>query len=60
MKKIKTEEFDARFDKGEDITEFLDMSTLRRPNQTLRSKQAHSSKSGTSRQRYARKLPAHH
>ncbi len=58
MKKITAEEFDARFDKGEDITEFLDMSTLRRPNQTPRPEQAHTSKSGTSRQRNARKSPA--
>ena len=26
-KKITAEEFDARFDRGEDVTEFLDMST---------------------------------
>ena len=58
MKKITAEEFDARFDKGEDITEFLDTSTLRHPNQTLKSKQAHTCKSGTSRQKSARKSPA--
>ncbi|MCY4154913.1 MAG: hypothetical protein OXD47_09290 [Gammaproteobacteria bacterium] len=40
MKKITTEEFDARFDRGEDVTEFLDMSTARRPNQAPDSEQA--------------------
>ncbi len=28
---ITTEELDARFDRGEDITEHLDLSSLRRP-----------------------------
>ena len=59
MKKITTEEFDARFDRGEDVTEFLDMSTARRPNQELKHKQGNTHKSGTSRQRYVRKSPAH-
>ena len=40
MKKITAEEFDARFDRGEDVTEFLDMSTARRPNQELKPEQA--------------------
>ncbi len=30
------EEFDRRFDDGEDMTEHLDLSTLRRPNQIRR------------------------
>ena len=29
--KITTEELDAKFDRGEDITEHLDLSSLRRP-----------------------------
>jgi len=32
-KRISAEEFDARFDAGEDITEYLDLSTARRPMQ---------------------------
>ena len=59
MKKITTEEFDARFDRGEDVMEFLDMSTARRPNQALRHKQANTRKPGTSRQRYTGKSPVH-
>ncbi len=59
MKKITTEEFDARFDRGEDVTEFLDMSTARRPNQELKHNQGKAHKSGTPRQRYVRKSPAH-
>ena len=55
MKKITTEEFDARFDRGEDIMEFLDMSTARHPNQTLGHEQAHTCKPGTSRQGYTGK-----
>lgn len=31
MSKITAEEFDRRFDDGEDITEFLDLSSARRP-----------------------------
>lgn len=31
MKTISTAEFDKRFDDGEDISEYLDMSTARRP-----------------------------
>jgi hypothetical protein len=31
MKKISTEEFDRRFDDGEDMSDYLDWSTLRRP-----------------------------
>lgn len=31
MKTIKASEFDRRFDDGEDITEYLDLSTARRP-----------------------------
>ena len=30
-KRISAAEFDARFDAGEDIEEYLDLSTLRRP-----------------------------
>lgn len=33
MAAISNEELERRFDGGEDITEFMDMSTLRRPNQ---------------------------
>lgn len=33
MAKISTEEFDRLFDEGADITPYMDMSTLRRPNQ---------------------------
>lgn len=29
---MKAEEFDAKFDSGQDIAEFLDFSTARRPN----------------------------
>ena len=29
---MKAEEFDAKFDAGEDLTEFMDFSTARRPN----------------------------
>jgi len=29
---MKASEFDAAFDAGEDITEYLDLSTIRRPN----------------------------
>jgi hypothetical protein len=31
-KRISAAEFDAKFDAGEDIEEYLDLSTLRRPN----------------------------
>jgi hypothetical protein len=31
MKTISTAELDRRFDEGEDITEYLDLSTARRP-----------------------------
>jgi len=30
---MKAEEFDRKFDDGEDITEYLDWSTARRPNE---------------------------
>ena len=33
MSSISNEEIEARFDNGEDITDFLDLSTARRPNQ---------------------------
>lgn len=36
MKKITAEEFEAKFDAGEDITEYIDWSTARRPNQEPR------------------------
>lgn len=29
---MKAEEFDVKFDSGQDVTEFLDFSTARRPN----------------------------
>ena len=58
MKEITAEEFDARFDRGEDVTEFLDMSTARRPNQTPGTEQARTCKPRASNQRYARKSPA--
>ena len=32
MKKARSEEIDFMFDEGEDITEYMDMSTARRPN----------------------------
>jgi hypothetical protein len=32
MKTISAAEFDKRFDEGEDVSEYLDMSTARRPN----------------------------
>jgi hypothetical protein len=31
---MKAEEFDRRFDNGEDITEYLDLTTLSRPGKT--------------------------
>ena len=31
-KTISAEEFDRRFDDGEDVSEYLDLSSLRRPN----------------------------
>jgi len=31
MEKMKAEEFDERFDAGEDVTSFLDLETARRP-----------------------------
>lgn len=33
MARISNEELERRFDEGEDITEFMDLSTVRRPNQ---------------------------
>lgn len=36
MKKTIAKQFDAAFDKGEDVTDFLDMSTIRRPKQQLK------------------------
>jgi hypothetical protein len=33
---MKAEEFDKRFDSGEDITKYLDMSGARRPGQTVK------------------------
>jgi hypothetical protein len=32
MKTIKASEFDRRFDDGEDVSEFVDFATARRPN----------------------------
>lgn len=59
MMKITTEEYNARFDWGEYVTEFPDISTANRPNQALKSKQAHTCKPRTSKQKHARKLPVH-
>ena len=36
MKKATAQQFDAAFDKGEDVTDFLNMSTIRRPKQQLK------------------------
>jgi hypothetical protein len=36
MKKISTEAFDAKFDAGEDISEFVDWSKARRPGRETR------------------------
>ena len=36
MKKISAEEFDRRFDAGEDMGDYLDGSTMRRPNRRRR------------------------
>lgn len=36
MKKITAEELDKKFDDGEDITEYMDLSTARRPNKKLK------------------------
>jgi hypothetical protein len=33
---MKAKEFDKRFDAGEDMTKFLDLSSAERPNQKLR------------------------
>lgn len=33
---MKAQEFDERFDRGEDISKYLDMSGARRPNQAVR------------------------
>ena len=35
-KKITAKELDEKFDNGEDITEYLDLSSARRPNQEVR------------------------
>ena len=36
MKRTIAKQFDAAFDKGEDVTDFPDMSTIRRPKQQLK------------------------
>ena len=36
MKKITAEELDKKFDDGEDISEYMDLSTIRRPNKKLK------------------------
>jgi hypothetical protein len=36
LKRITAKEFDEKFDAGEDITPYLDMSSARRPNEELR------------------------
>lgn len=33
---MKAEDFDTRFDRGEDVTEFLDLGTTRRPGEEQR------------------------
>lgn len=56
MKKITAREFDARFDRGEDVTEFLDISTIRHPDQTSTTKQRHTRKSRKPKQGHAERL----
>jgi len=36
MKKITAEELDKKFDNGEDISEYMDLSTIRKPNKKLK------------------------
>ncbi len=36
MKKISTEAFDRKFDDGEDVSEFVDWSKMRRPGRDVR------------------------
>ena len=36
MKKITAEELDKKFDNGEDISEYMDLSTIRKPNKQLK------------------------
>ena len=36
MKKVSAREFDARFDAGEDISDFVDWSKMRRPGREVR------------------------
>ena len=36
MRKISAKEFDAKFDAGEDISEFVDWSKMRRPGREIR------------------------
>lgn len=36
MKKVSAREFDARFDAGEDISDFIDWSRMRRPGREVR------------------------
>lgn len=36
MRKVSAKEFDARFDAGEDISEFIDWSRMRRPGREVR------------------------
>jgi len=36
MKKISAKEFDAKFDAGEDISQFVDWSKMRRPGREIR------------------------
>lgn len=36
MKKISSEEFDQKFDAGEDVSEFVDWSRTRRPGREIR------------------------
>ncbi len=39
MKKVKAKEFDATFDRGEDVTQHLDKSKARRVNTELKNEQ---------------------
>jgi hypothetical protein len=36
MEKVTAKQFGAAFDKGENVTDFLNMSTIRRPKQQLK------------------------
>jgi hypothetical protein len=69
---MKAEEFDARFDAGEDMSEFLDFSTARRPNREkqkieldlpfwiIRKLEAEAQKEGVSTQTFLENYLARH